>query len=505
MKMMKKIGAIVLAIMMIAVVATAFAAANTGSSAYKSNGSENNDYAKVDDNTFSIPKEIVLFNVDASEIFEPNIEFTYEVSSVAVTAGEVTVTGLILDGNGTSTTSAVVRSGVSGAVTIQGRKVDQYIGTTASTNHAVTGTAGTTTTLTFGGDNGTKLATLDEGTEITTSNAGGTNGKVATGYIDVTINAATIYAADKGPGIYRYKISDTTTTDTLTAAGITRPTGFVKDLYLDVYVKNNSAGTGYEVYGYVLFKEAASGSNAQLDIEYGSGTIETVKADGFTVLSSGVTSTSQLVDQYHTYNVEITKTTTGALADTRNNFPFQVDLTNSVVTSQDDFYYVITKDATASSEVTDKLSNTGSKTIGSATSTGADNLLLQNGDKILITGLPVSTKIDVTEYNNTTDIYTVTAQDEGDATLTLDNTVSSGTAASDVDSVPMAASQTASLHTTKDIDHTDSKDVVAITNSIETISPTGYVTRFAPYALMLIGGIVLLIVAKKHKKHTEED
>ena len=46
---------------------------------------------------------------------------------------------------------------------------------------------------------------------------------------------------------------------------------------------------------------------------------------------------------------------------------------------------------------------------------------------------------------------------------------------------------------------------VAITNTLLLISPTGYVARFAPYALILIGGIVLLVVAKKHKKHTDEE
>ena len=51
----------------------------------------------------------------------------------------------------------------------------------------------------------------------------------------------------------------------------------------------------------------------------------------------------------------------------------------------------------------------------------------------------------------------------------------------------------------------DKNAAIQFTNKLAVISPTGYVSRFAPYALILIGGIVLLIIAKKHKKHSEED
>lgn len=485
----KKLGALLLVVvMMMSLSVAAFAdGENTGSSDY--DGNTGHPYAQQDDNTFSIKKDIVLFNVDTSSVFDPNVVYSYSVSPVDVADGESTVTGYVLNDNTKPLTTAVVRDGVAGAVTIQGRKVDQYEDTTASADHAVTGAAGTTTTLTFGGDNGTKLATSKEGTEVTASTT-----TITSGYIDVTVDAATIYNANKGPGIYRYKISDTTTAATLTAAGIKRANDYVTDLYLDVYVKNNSNNpvNGFVVYGYVLFKS----DNKDVDILFAEGTNETLKVEGYTVLSE-----VEKADQYHTYNVEVSKTTTGDLADKRNNFPFQVDLTNAVITSQDDFYYVITKDGTALTEVTDKLAADGSKTIGAANSTGANNLQLQDGDKILITGLPVSCKIDVTEFNNTYDVYTASAKDEANADLNLDNNAATPT--TDAATVILEHEKTGSLHAVKDIDNTTAKDVIAFTNTLETISPTGVVLRIAPYALMLGAGLFLFFFSRRRKAQDE--
>lgn len=497
---MKKLGALLLALVLaLSLSAPAFAVANTGSSDY--DGNTGHPFAlQTSATTLSIKKEIVLFNVDESTIFDPNVVYSYSVSTVNVDDGTPKVTGFVLNDN-TKTTAAVVKDGVNGAVTIQGRKVDQYEGTTASANHSVTGTSGAATTLIFGGDNGTKNATLDEGTTITTSNAGGTNGKVSVGYIDVTVNPATIYAAEKGPGIYRYKISDTTTDATLTAAGITRDTDYVKDLYLDVYVKNNTNNPvdGYVVYGYVLFKEGATtDANKNLVIEYASSTDESVKVDGYTVLSEVAKA-----DQYHTYNVEVTKAITGALADKRHNFPFRVDLSNAAITSQDDFYYVVTTDGTAATPVTANLAADGSWGLGDVTTTPASSALkFQDGDGILITGLPVSTKINVQEYNDTFDVYTASAKDEATATLNLDNT--STTPTTDAEAVVFENTKIAKLHAVKDVDYTTSKDIVAFTNNIETVSPTGVVMRIAPYAIMLGFGIALLLVIRRRRDEEEE-
>lgn len=49
------------------------------------------------------------------------------------------------------------------------------------------------------------------------------------------------------------------------------------------------------------------------------------------------------------------------------------------------------------------------------------------------------------------------------------------------------------------------EQVLTVTNTLAEISPTGYVSRFALYALILIGGIVLLVIAMKRKGRKEEE
>jgi hypothetical protein len=492
--MMKKIGALVFAIVMIAMVGVAGAAGNTPTSDNDANAPA---ITVTSSATVTVPitKDVILFNVDGSSILEPNVTFSYSVEPVTVTDG-THVTGLTArtDDEATATATVAVRSGIAGGVTIKG--------------NGEGATAGNTANVVFGTDNSTKINTWKE-----TETPDHTRTKLASKNLDIIMNATTIYASGANTaGIYRYKITDTTTDETLLKAGIKRNADYMESLYLDVYTKYNSTNDGLEVYGYVLFKDLSN--NASQNFEYDTTVAhETIKVSGFNVESeTGNTGTYDgntgiISDQYHTYNVLVKKTITGAMANVNNQFPFKVEVTNVAstitgytqqITSQADFYYVATQNGTAGSETIVALDATGNWTLGDTTTNSA--LKFKNNDQILITGLPVNALIKVTELNNTVDYYNASAVETDSNSLTLTDGTTTGTVIS-----MLPNSGTAGMNATFAIDNTSAKDQIVFTNTLEQISPTGYVARFAPYALILVAGIALLIIAKKRKPAKEEE
>jgi len=483
--------------MMIAVCATAFAAGNTPTSDNDTNAPAITVTSAA---TVTVPvtKDIVLFNVDGSSILEPNVTYSYKVEPVTVTSGTY-VTGLTArtDDATTATATIAVRSGIAGGVTIKGNSTGA--------------TAGTTASVVFGTDNTTKISTWKE-----TDMVDHTRTKVASKSFDVIINASTIYASGANTaGIYRYKITDETTDETLLKAGIKRDSNYMESLYLDVYTKYNSNNDGLEVYGYVLFKDLSN--NASQSFEYDTSVAhETIKVSGFNVESeTGNTgsydaNTGIISDQYHTYNVLVKKVITGGMANINNRFPFKVEITNVAstitgytqqITSQADFYYVSTQNGTAGSETIVALDATGNWSLGNTTTSSA--LQFKNNDQILITGLPANALIKVTELNNTVDYYNASAVDTDSSALTLTDGATTPTTNTVITMVPSTG--TAGMNTTFAVDNTSAKDQIVFTNTLEQISPTGYVSRFAPYALILMAGIALLIVAKKRKPAMDDE
>ncbi len=213
--------------------------------------------------SFTIPKEIVLFNTDGSTIYEPNVSYSYTLTAVTITEGSTYIT----DKNGVRGT---VKTGVltGNAVTIVG----------------TSGTAGTTATVEFGGTSDSNThETNTEGTAV------GETSKVATKNITVAIDAIKF----SSPGVYRYKISDTTTDTTISDAGVYRnSTDYKPDRYLDVYIKWNDDKSALQVYGYVLFKltDGATTLTETSSIAYDSGVTTAVKVTGYDVKSEQETS-----------------------------------------------------------------------------------------------------------------------------------------------------------------------------------------------------------------------
>ena len=258
-------------------------------SAYAANGTT---LATPDTSTtFTISKDIVLFNVDGSDIYEPNVVYDYSIAPVTI-AGNVTIT----DEN---ENVVAVRSGIANAVTIKGNAANAAYGSTAS--------------LTFGVD--TKTDTNDEGATVTNDS------KRVDEELGIKIDAAVIYGTGEThnpPGVYRYKLSDETTTASLEEAGITRNADYDEDIYLDVYTKLNENGNGLVVYGYTLFKSSSEEGSQNTSV-----TTTTNKVTGYDVESEtksipDTTDTEIISDQYHTYNVEIQKKVTGSLGNKDN-------------------------------------------------------------------------------------------------------------------------------------------------------------------------------------------
>lgn len=269
------------------------------------------------------------------------------------------------------------------------------------------------------------------------------------------------------PGIYRYLITETCNV-TKASVGITEAATYADKRFLDVYVKWNDARNALEIYGYVLFEGSATDSIVSTDV--------TMKSAGY--VNTATTDGQQAdVDVYKTQNLYIYKTTTGALAQKNNDFPITVTLTAPTGVLAPKMDVTVSGDGS--------LTNTS----GYISAWGDVAGTVRDNSTIAIKGIPNNAKVSIVERNNTVDSYKVKAgTTSGAADLLTEKIVAAG----------------ANAVATSDVT-IDTKSDIYFTNTLDTISPTGYVARFAPYALMLIGGIALLIIAMKHKKHSDEE
>ncbi len=278
-------------------------------------------------------------------------------------------------------------------------------------------------------------------TTLGASSTGDNSAAANVQYLELTFTPGAFTAA----GVYRYKITETVT---YTGTGVTEGTNTDHELFLDVYVKDTDAQTaGQTIYGYVLHTgdDSINGSTS---------TNTDTKVEGF------------VYDEYHTSNLTVSKTLVNDAAMNSHEFPMAVTIAEGSVSAG---FHLLTE-------------KTGTATVAAtlADKTYTDSAKIANGGTVKYVGLPTGATFTVTETNDVTGTtYKVTHAI--DSTPTEDgNKYTGGTATAAVTTVA------------KDTAHT-----VAFTNELVLISPTGVVMRVAPYALMLIGGFVLLVISRR--------
>lgn len=459
MKNIKKIGALVLALVMVlAMSSTAFAAGDEGrttpgTAANTYTGANNTNATSVaNGTTIPITKSIVFVNANGSAVYEPNITYTYTVTPEAVTESTYTVN------DGTNT--GYVHPGETGGVT----GVSIQFGTT------------------IGGTDTTAVTTSATGTEV-----------------ERTANLTVDMTKFTKPGIYRYKIVESSSPAAVTDAGLTaRTSDYNTDRYLDVYihyVDDDSDPTTPEVlkmYGAVIFKSTAS-TAGQDNI-----TTSTTKTTGYEPsATSGDPKDDATVDRYTTYDFTVKKTVSGSMADKTHNFPFYVSISNTITGAK----YTYFDDPGTGSGAAETIA---AAAITKGSDSSSSTLKLKDGEYVKFVGVPSNQATElavvVEEFNDTYDQYTATVT----AVSTTKPTIAK-TNGSDGSTGVMTAS-TGSIETASFAVKTNDTagQIITVNNDLTEISPTGVVLRVAPYALMLAVGIVLFILVRRRREEAEE-
>ena len=446
MKTLKRIGTLFAALaLVLSMSMTAFGAVQLTNGKAGENYLSTNEGAIVN-NTVTLKKELVVYNTNGEEIYLPNVEYTYTVTS-AVVADRTTVT----DGDDTpGPDTGVVYAGVMDAVT--------------TTTKAPTVTYATTDE---------KVTASATGTKVTRT-------------FDVTFDPSKF----EHSGIYRYKITETN--DGLETAGVYRDTNNYAgtDRYLDVYVRqdvnNENPDSGYVIYGYVLMNS----NNASVTESDES---NATKTDGW-MATVGTDGACTDADIYNTYNLKVTKSIEGNLADKTHHFPFSAALTlPTAITKQVRIYTEGTSDdVTAEDEPFTK-----TYTFGSLTS--ASTIKLDHEAYVLIIGIPAETTVEVKEINDTYDVYTASQIEIKNGTSDPENVNTKNISAN-----PTYATDLTSIFTVASIDNnTNDHNTNVITagdveltvkNEMAIVSPTG-----------VVAGLVLLGVALKRRTKKDDD
>ena len=450
MKKWTKLSALLLAILMITLVGTAYAGSTDGDLA--GDGIEG-DFTDPDtpseySGVVIMYKEITAYNPETCTVNAPTVTYSY-----GIAAGETD-------------------KDIYDAKTAHDPEANVHTTTKAGVGEpTISGSVDGGTTWISG-----QLA-LTPSVQLDASSAGKEN----MFKLKVDFSSIDFKTAGSGAGVYRYVITETCTTKE--AAGI--KDGDISDVrYMDVYV--DGKGT---VYGYVCFQNNNS-IDARDDATTNTVT-EAAKTEGFVATDAGGTdgATPQTADAYYTFNFEVGKEVENDAyaVSTKHKFPFHITLANSNVTAYVLPIMTITGDATQTALTAGAIAKTWTPTIA-------------DGAVISYVGIPCGTTVTIYETNDVAGVTYASVSENADTDAEAKDIVTG------VDSNNAIINCGATALSAATENHTSSSaGTVTFTNTMLQISPTGLVIRFAPYGLLLIGGIALLFIALRHRKHNEEE
>lgn len=450
----RKIGAVLLTFAMaLAMNSTVFAADMDGAGGVI--GAFTNDAPTVQTGPVTIYKEITALNPETCVVNAPTITYSY-----AIGAGEA----------GKSITDAS-----SHHKQIGGNDVNVTVTTKAGVGSPViTGKTASNST------NGNGALVITPADQLDASEFGTANRFP----IDIDFSAINFKTTGSGAGVYRYVITETCATKN--AAGIAEGS-VANTLYMDVYVNGDGA-----IYGYVLFTENDD-INASPNNDSGAATAAG-KIEGFVGSEAdgdAYATDNSAADKYYTFNLDLTKVVMNDdyAVTTAHEFPFNVTLANTAVTADVLPKMTITGDATQTALTAGPIAGTWTPSIAS-------------GANINYVGIPCGTTITVYETNDVVGVTynsVSTNADTDAAAKSIGTNEASNNAV--IDCGATALDVASENHTASDA------GALTFTNTLLQISPTGFVVRFAPYMLVLLGGILLITIGlviynKTNKKET---
>ena len=451
MKEFKKIGALVLALVMVlAMSSTAFAtSADTTGEGGRIGEFTSLDTPTTQTDTLVIYKEITAYNPESVTVNAPTITYSYTIGAATVAAGT------------TITDNASRHNQINGAGVTATVAVKAGVGTPTITN-----------------------ISLVPGTNTLNASQYGTANRFP---ITIDFTSVEWATAGTGAGVYRYVINETTIATDKNAAGIKEGTT-PKELFLDVYVD----GSG-NVYGYVLFTNntTINGLTSEDTAATAAGKVEGFVDDpANTVYSDTNTSAA---DKYYTFNLDLTKVVANDdyASSTHHQFPFHVTLDNPTVTAAVLPIMTVGSNATQTALTAAAIGTGGTATVWAPT--------IADGATINYVGIPCGTTITIYETNDVTGVTYKSVSTNAD-TDAAEKSIGTGE-----DSNTATINCNATALTAANENHTSAANkVVTFTNTLLQISPTGVALRVAPYAIILVGGVILLVLAKKHRKSAEE-